>query len=274
MTFRASQMLGVAFLLALLGPSVWAQGTFNLSSAKGTKPKVLLPDGFTPAAGSNYSVDVAVLNPATAAYETPMKLGAPFTPVSLKTGANAGLFSGGMITVPFVAPGQDATIRIRVWDITTGATYDQATVFGEAVFVVRLGGIIDPGTGIPGLAADIVPAYSGLTLQGRHEPQIYRVELPLRLERVGTDWVLSWPVNETPPVLVPGAPYQFAYQYSFSTNLTSLAKYPDPRPMGALMYYQQIEVWPVRSGDRYSVPLLVTNAPEGYFRVFAYHRYW
>lgn len=144
-----------------------AQGTFSLSSAKGAKPKVYLHDLETPAAGSNYAVDVRVLNPASGNFETPLKGEAPVSPVALFSGANAGLFSGGTITVPFVVPGADATIKILVWDKTTGATFADASVVGIAgstTFVIKLGGVVDPGTGIPSLPSDIVPAYTGLVL--------------------------------------------------------------------------------------------------------------
>jgi hypothetical protein len=157
----------VALAAAMAQAYALDPGSFNLSSAKGTKPKVFLPDGTTVAAGANYLVDVVVLNPATSNFETVS--GTTPLPSSLKTGANAGLFSAGAITVPFIAAGADATIKILVWDKTTGASFADAStavggIWGTSTFTTKLGGVVDAGTGIPGAPSDIIPAYTGITM--------------------------------------------------------------------------------------------------------------
>lgn len=132
-------LVGAAGLLA--SASLFAQGTFNFNNLSGTRPKVFGVDGTTPLAGANYLIDILVKNPTSGNYEGVQKSGAAFTGVAPLTGSNAGLFSGGVLTIPFVAPGATADVRVRAWDITSGASYDSATIRGNVEFsIANLGG--------------------------------------------------------------------------------------------------------------------------------------
>lgn len=136
-------LVGAAGLLA--SASLFAQGQFNFNNLSGTRPKVFGVDGTTPLAGANYLVDILVKNPTTGNYEGIQKSGVAFTGVAPLTGSNAGLFSGGVLTIPFVAPGATADVRVRAWDITSGATYDAATIRGSVEFsIASLGGGTPP----------------------------------------------------------------------------------------------------------------------------------
>jgi hypothetical protein len=71
-----------------------------------------------------------------------------------------GRFLGGTRSVPFIAPGQQAQIQVRVWNSTVGATYEEAVALGgqhgaSSVFSVTLGGGITPPPSL-----NIMPSFS------------------------------------------------------------------------------------------------------------------
>ncbi len=140
----------------LASASVFAQGTFAFSNASlPGKPKILGLDGLG-IGGANYLVDVLVKNPTTGEFTNAglLKVTAsgsnPTVAFAPLTGNNVGLFSGGTVQVPFIAPGAVATIKVLAWDKTTGATYDLATTRGALTFdIAALGGVGSP----PGLPA-------------------------------------------------------------------------------------------------------------------------
>ena len=124
-----------------------AQGVFvftNVSPPTGTP--VVGCDG-KPVSGPDYRVDLAVQNPATGQWDAGLDVlsqdGAwgKFKPLGLKEGKLAGLFYGGTVRVPFVAPGQEARLRVRTWLATGGADFDRAKVRAETNLVVTLGGV-------------------------------------------------------------------------------------------------------------------------------------
>jgi hypothetical protein len=135
----------------LVGASAFAQGTFAFSNATlAGKPKILGTDGLG-IAGANYLVDVLVKDPVSGNFTNPglIKVLASgdvvAAPVSPLTGANAGLFAGGTIKIPTIAPDASATIKVIAWDKTTGATYDAATTKGSITFdIAKLGGSGSP----------------------------------------------------------------------------------------------------------------------------------
>lgn len=136
-------LVGAAGLLA--SASLFAQGQFNFNNLSGSRPKVFGVDGTTPLAGANYLVDILVKNPSTGNYQGIEKSGVAFSGVAPLSGSNAGLFSGGVLTIPFVAPGGTADVIVRAWDVTTGASYDAATVRGSVSFsIASLGGGTPP----------------------------------------------------------------------------------------------------------------------------------
>lgn len=62
---------------------------------------------------------------------------------SIKSGrlVAAGIFSFGVVAIPGSVPGGNASITIRAWDVTTGATYQTATEkVAGVVFLAGLGG--------------------------------------------------------------------------------------------------------------------------------------
>ena len=70
------------------------------------------------------------------------------------TGSNAGLFSGGTLVVPFVAPDAKADVIVRAWDVTSGATYASALYKNEISFSIdKLGGAGSPPT-LPAVIAN------------------------------------------------------------------------------------------------------------------------
>jgi len=153
-------------LAALSGiSSALAQGTIDFSNIKTAgRPRISLwcvPGGTTPEyiAGPDYLVDILVKNPTTGNFEGILKNGAAFTGVAPLTGANAGLFSGGTLVVPFVAPDAKADVKVRAWDVRTGATYASAVYKNEVSFSIdKLGGAGSPPT-LPAVLAN----FTGIT---------------------------------------------------------------------------------------------------------------
>jgi len=141
---------GLAFVAA--AASVSAQGTFTASTATGSKPRITV-DGVNAAAADN--VFVQILVNGTQALD-PFQL--------TLAGANAGLFSKGVVTVAGTPGGGTANITIRAWDKDSGATFDTAQVkASQTLSNFVLGGAVD-ANGIAGLPNSIVPAFTGLSL--------------------------------------------------------------------------------------------------------------
>lgn len=135
--------------------TVSAQGTFSASTATGTKPRIRI-DGVIVVAADNVFVQILVSGAPTID---------PF-PITLG-GANAGLFSKGIITVPGRPGGSTVDITIRAWDKDTGVSFDDAILVraSTTLHAFVLGGVVD-ANGITGLPTSIVPAFTGFDLAG------------------------------------------------------------------------------------------------------------
>lgn len=146
MNTRALPPLLVAAVALACGPHASAQGVFLFTNAQAPKGKPVVGCDGTPLSGPDYRVDLAVLNPATGTWDAAIEVASKdgswskAAPVSLKEGKLAGLFQGGTVRVPFVAPGKEARLRIRAWIATQGADYDHAKTRTEAQATVVLGG--------------------------------------------------------------------------------------------------------------------------------------
>lgn len=150
---KAQLFAGVVGVFA--AASVMAQGTIDFSNIKTAgRPKVFDKDGTTALAGNGFFVDLLVKNPATGNYEGVTKGGVAYTGSPFLAGANAGLFSGGTLVVPFVAPDAKADVLVRAWDVSSGATYASALYKGEIAFSIdKLGGAGSPPT-LPAVIAN------------------------------------------------------------------------------------------------------------------------
>lgn len=142
----------------------FAQGTIDFTNIKTPgRPRMFVCDQRTQQTiaiqGPDYLIDLLVKNPATGNYEGVLKNGAPFTGVSPLTGANAGLFSGGILVVPFVAPDAKADVMIRIWDVTTGPTFNTALyTSGNTFSIDKLGGAGSPPS-LPAIMANLKTAF-------------------------------------------------------------------------------------------------------------------
>ncbi len=165
-------LVGAAGLVA--SASLFAQGTFSANNLSGSRPRVFGVDGTTTLTGANYLYDIVVKNPATGNYEGILRTLSngtivPFTGLNFLGGANAGLFSAGVATVPFVAGGASADVRVRAWDITTGATYDAALTRGSVDFTIASLG----GAGTPPSAPVSMANFASFSLAVIPEPSTY-----------------------------------------------------------------------------------------------------
>ena len=145
---------GVVGVLA--AASAMAQGQFNFNNltAVGGSRQLIYNQSGAAIAGANYLVDVLVKNPSTGTYQQVLKSGATFNGVAPLAGANAGLFSGNVLTVPFVAGGASADLLVRAWDVTSGASFDQALYKNSIKLTIAALG--DPNAAPPTTPASIV----------------------------------------------------------------------------------------------------------------------
>ncbi len=127
-------MKTMAILAAMtLATGAFAQGTLNASNAGafGVRP-IYMPNGQL--AGTDIGVELWGGSSA----------GTLSLLASGSIVAN-GLFALGTVTVPGVAPGATATLQVRAWDSTTGATYGSATTKGlSSIFTAVTGGVGSP----------------------------------------------------------------------------------------------------------------------------------
>jgi len=136
--------LGVAAFTAAFG-----QGTASLANNLGGTIYAILTPGGTTAGGAGYSVEVFTFN-ASSAGGFGTQIGAAVSP------AASGRFNLGTVEIPGTTPGGTATLIVRAWDVSTGASYDAATVKGSSSSFVTgiLGG--DPD-GVAGPLLPITP---------------------------------------------------------------------------------------------------------------------
>lgn len=107
--------------------------------------------GYTALAGATYSAQLYAA-PGTVTDATSLVGAQPVT--TFRTGAAAGFVSGVTATLTGVAGDSPvATLQMRVWDNTTGATWEAATVRGASpLFQVNaIGGTLNPAPALTGL---------------------------------------------------------------------------------------------------------------------------
>jgi hypothetical protein len=133
--------------------TLWGQGTLVGSNAAGPRTHFVTDAQGVPLGGTNWLVELTVKNPASGKFEGGLQKSAgtdqwqTLGVETLRDGKLAGVFSFGMLRVPFVPPGQEAQVRLRVWDGgTAGATFDQSRTRGETNLTLRLGGLGNPPT--------------------------------------------------------------------------------------------------------------------------------
>lgn len=150
MKTRGMQGLVAVIATCCVATGAIAQGLFTFTNAQPPKGSPLLGCDGKPVAGPDYRVAVAVHNPASGSWDDALEVQAKdgswarLGPVKLLDGKLPGFFQAGTVRVPFVAPGQEARLRVRAWLATGGGTYDQAKVRAEANMVAMLGGVGNP----------------------------------------------------------------------------------------------------------------------------------
>jgi len=120
-----------------------AQGTVNFFNVgAGVNAPIFNSDGVTKLAGAQFMAEL-LAGP----------IGGSLAPVgaatTFLTGANAGYFAGGVVSVPGVAGGSPAQFQVRAWDTTVGATYAAVLAAGRGygsstIFQTATGGAGSP----------------------------------------------------------------------------------------------------------------------------------
>jgi len=146
--------------------AAFGQGEILLDNFTSALIPIHLADGVTTAIGNQYKAEV-FKSDSTGAFVA-LVGSATFDPAL--TGARAGRFNGGKAVVPGVAPNTAATLVVRVWDSTSGDTYDTASVKGKSAPFqsLNLGGI-DPSSGNP-LTPPKLVGLASFNLAGVPEP--------------------------------------------------------------------------------------------------------
>ncbi len=261
----------LCLLANLVGSVAFAQGTFNFA----TTPKALQQSKIVdiwraPITGTNYWIDVVVRNPATGSYEGNLsRLTAagdvPFTPTHPLAGAGAGLFFGGSVRVPFLAPGSPADALLRVW-FGTSPTYEGET-FARSSFRFTIGAL--GGTGAPPSAPVNISDFQGMILDFSNTAGLR--DLPARIVRNGTNIFLTWP-QAPPPATFDGG---HAYLISFADRDTGALPwtnriqfiYPGGVEMNTSLFLTPTTT-PTLVNGQFTVPLNVDNASSRFFQVF------
>lgn len=152
-----------AILAVLAATSVQAQGTLSLNTATGAKPRIVC-GGVNIVASDNIWMQVLVSGASSLSGP-----GAEPFPLTL-SGANAGLFSKGTLTVNGVPGGSAVDVTLRIWDKDKAPTYEASPDHGLGVYSASvtlsgfvLGGVLD-ANGIASLPTSIVPAFTGMVL--------------------------------------------------------------------------------------------------------------
>ena len=147
-------------LASVVALGVFAQGQIsfkNLNSSPAINAPVHLSDGTTTLSGAQY---MAGLFAGTTAGNMTQVAGVA---VPFLTGAGAGFFSGGAVTLPGIPGGSPAFFQVVAWNTTAGATFTAAQAAGNAgtanawgqstVFSITPG---DPNATPPGTPAFLV----------------------------------------------------------------------------------------------------------------------
>lgn len=141
---------GLAVMLLVFVPAGLGQGTFLFTNSNQARTVPFTDCEGKAVAGEGYRVEVVVRNPKTGAVDPNVELlqkdltWTKLTSVGMLEGKAAGIFSGGTVRVPSVAPGQEALLTIRSWQLASGADFASAKVRGETNITVKLGGIGSP----------------------------------------------------------------------------------------------------------------------------------
>jgi hypothetical protein len=151
-------------------------GAFAFKNTTAPKPLIKGLDGVTGIAGSSFSIGVLVKDPSTGNYTDVglLKNGGAYVTATPLTGGNAGLFTGGVITVPFLKPGDTASVIVRAWDNTGGATFATSTANGSVSFDIPNLGAGAGSTVSTALPADMSASFPGFSLKTTvPEPSTY-----------------------------------------------------------------------------------------------------
>ncbi len=131
--WRWAAWLAWVLCLSAASPLV-AQGKFNAKNSSTTP--VIGPDGVTRMSKVVGRVEIVYKGTVLS--------------TAKNTFAADGIFSLGILTVPDVGAGGTATITVRVWDVTSGATYASASTTGEVTFDIS--GLVTEPPSFPALA--------------------------------------------------------------------------------------------------------------------------
>lgn len=142
----------IAVACAVVSLSAYAQGTLNFNNrvpANSIDAPVFNVGNTVKLEGTGFLAQIYA--GPTADSLAAVGVASPF-----RTGAGAGYINAGAnaaVSVPTVAPGANAFVRVRAWDTSTGATYEAAGIKGEsALLTIATGGVGAP----PSLPANLV----------------------------------------------------------------------------------------------------------------------
>ncbi len=78
------------------------------------------------------------------------------TAVAFRNGQGAGYFTGGVVTIPFLAPQNGGYFQVRMWAASGGPTYETAVASGQPFGTSNVFHLAVLGGPLPGLPVDLV----------------------------------------------------------------------------------------------------------------------
>jgi hypothetical protein len=147
-------LLVAACIVATVGALAQGQVNFNNTGPAigGTGAPVFDTDGTTLLAGTDYLAQLYAGPDAGS-------LAAVGVATAFRTGAGAGFIVGGTVATPSVAPGAAASVQMRAWKASDGATFEAA----QAAGLWGMGNIISVTTGGAGVPPSLPANLTGLT---------------------------------------------------------------------------------------------------------------
>ena len=158
-------------LAAIWSVAAWGQGTVNfcnLNPSAGLNAPMFGGDGVTKLSGPGFTAELVAGTSPSLMWEVAQ--------TGFLTGAGAGYFQGGVVTLPMIVPGETAFLQVRVFATSYGSFAAAQTVIKNdtwgmsSVFSVVTGGAGTPPstpaalTGLTGFSLVMLPEPSAFSL--------------------------------------------------------------------------------------------------------------
>jgi hypothetical protein len=147
----------------LVSVTVFGQGQLTFGNIGGGVDAPIFDNAGAKLDGSNYMAQLYA-GPSGTAEASLVAVGAA---IPFLSGAGAGYFTPAVRTISGVDSGANAAVQVRAWDVTSGSTWEAATIRGQSSVIDPqvLGGGTTPATSMSSLQSfSLVPEPSTIAL--------------------------------------------------------------------------------------------------------------